>query len=543
MVNNNNQNRTYAFPEAAVHATVSRLDRFYALHAKPKTSFREAINVYDDLVGSIYHFNGCMHSGNYAPFVDEILTDGIGGSNCTTLMPTLYIGSAHLGLMPEIVQFHGFRDISSEKDRAYAPSSSHFALIVKVNGKDYLMDPFQNKFGKIKAYGDGYIDVARSPKNKAFRREFEKVMPYTEEKFMALMEHCRTQEGALEMLIAGQKIIKDRRVAGIPRCDVAVYYDDDTNVVSTRLYAPMPGIKDKAVFNHIQFDDDGKVTSQTLEFAVASGFHWDHLPEQVTIAELPIEFLEVMQNELKSLVKSSDSIRLGQVYLASDAKEHIDTLALDLILSAPDNFVMEALERKTNPKSLIEFAKRDDLKMMILARTLYEFEATDRDHVYDEETRIGEIRRRAIKLNIARMKSDLVGDRLLLHNTNLDKLTKEEAVALRRKRNGIEKRGSVHYHATDCDLLLRSSNLQMHDRITDQLTFAKKRLAFATMKDMEAEIQKRGLNTDIGYLAMVLDYIPVTLAAKKWLELTPFMHDLPGKVKARRAYVKAKAAE
>ena len=138
----------YLFPQETVDMVVNRVNR--ARHVFPG---REGVTAALDIMAHFkedysYGFQGNMHTGNYAPYLNEMAVTACDQFNCTTIIPSLYIMCSEYGLNPQIVQYSNLRDIplkkkksKGDKDKEEHLMKSHFAIILSIKGKEYMIDP------------------------------------------------------------------------------------------------------------------------------------------------------------------------------------------------------------------------------------------------------------------------------------------------------------------------------------------------------------------------------------------------------------------
>ena len=71
------------------------------------------------------------------------------------------------------------------------------------------------------------------------------------------------------MLIAGQRVYELKTIAKTSGCTSMVYYRDETNTLSIRLYIPQKPLSDKALYCHMALNDEGNISKISLECYLA----------------------------------------------------------------------------------------------------------------------------------------------------------------------------------------------------------------------------------------------------------------------------------
>jgi len=516
---------TSPFPKQTVEAIRNRIDRTNLFYGEPKVYQRALTCAYHARDIFSYGFHGSLYTGNFAPYPHEMERDGYTGFNCTTVIPPLQTYCDKLGLEPRIVQFVGFRDIEKTKkakEKTNPILSSHFGIFIKIKGQDYFLDPYHSRFGKVKELTDSYMEVGKSTVTKAVKREFKQIIEYTPEQFAEMMDHLRTPEGSLEMLIAGQEILQGRYYGGFRDCRVMLHYFDDVNEVRVRLEIPQPNIQDKIVYNHMFFDDEGEITGQSTELLVTELAYWDDLIDPTSIAKGNLSSYRSIDDLLKDKVDLRKSSRLGPVLLQQENHDMLRYIINELLT----DFIQRI------PKS-------DALKRMILARTLYETESPEKEYLFNEETRTADLSKK-----LRRWRE--MANKFTSHPDEIERLERtmglvhgdiERGRRIRRITKARVRRNKEIDYSFGPDANLRADQRQKHDRIMDMVLYAKQ-LGNISIDELEKRVKQRNVNPDLGYLAIVSDFIPSILDAKRFLTLEPFLDDIKAKVKARRAAMK-----
>jgi hypothetical protein len=255
-----------AFPKEEVDAVRKQID--VVLQSFPKVyerKFPRARALADSFFGEFYSFSDHLRTGYYVPYAQEKPALGIVGNNCTTIIPNLFMYCDAFGLSPKIVQFIDFEDIREGKKPDGELSPSHFSVIIDVGRKNpYLFDPFYGVFNPILRVGDNRMRLGRQSGRSAGERRFRQVIEYSAEDFASMMTRLKDPAESLDMLVAGQKVYEGKGVKNAS-CSLMVYYHDDTNTLSSRLYIPQPAISDKAVYCNMLLDEKGEVRGGSLD--------------------------------------------------------------------------------------------------------------------------------------------------------------------------------------------------------------------------------------------------------------------------------------
>ena len=266
------------FPQDSVARLYERAARFLETFSKKSSSkpYVLASVIAAAYLDSYYSFTDNLRTGHYAPYPHEQIEFNMVGNNCTTIISEVYLLCEALGLKPEIAQFFGFKDIKTKKDEEEAVSPSHYSLIIDVDRKHrYLLDPFYTIFGPILKQEKDYIQVGKCQDRPARKRTFRKILSYTAQDFVEMMDRLHDPAESLDMLVAGQRV--QRKTVAKTEGTFMVYYHDQSNTVSTRLYLPQKPLTDKAVYARMALDDQGDVTKLLLECYLAKDSGWDSL--------------------------------------------------------------------------------------------------------------------------------------------------------------------------------------------------------------------------------------------------------------------------
>lgn len=507
------------FPEKTVQLIEKLIADFRALHPEEKTAYQRGMIVANSFFASSYGFASSLSSGYYAPYFHERQELNLPTFNCTTIIPDIYLYSVNFGLKAEIVQFYDFKDIYKPEDKKDPRSPQHFSVILDVGREHkYLLDPFYQIYGPILKRGDDYLLLGKG-KSKRTRRVFSKMIPYSPEEFVALMEHIRTPTGSLDMLIAGQKVFEHRKIA---KCSTTlmVYYDDRTNTLFTRLYIPQVAITDKAIYCRMPLDDDGKAATPILELLLAKKASWTDLVEKKKIATIRFNDLYKIKKTLADVPVSFDGKkrrlqpydRLGATLLQSEEKRQTLLEVADKLLAG-----------------LATWEKRK-LEPLVLMRTLYEFTAPEKEYLYStteqDAKRLDFVERDFVMVK----EKELLEETLFFHNWKLRCLSRNDAEKVKRQKKRLVREKIKLVKDIDDFNFFRIGHKKMYSRTMDKVLFAQE----VGNADLKEKIAEQGLDPRFGYLAMVWDFIPFALEGKKDLTLALFRDSIAEKVKARR---------
>jgi len=324
------------FPEETVKIAQDSIRATLEIYPKHfRTAYKKALGVWTAFKNSDYGFLGNLRTGVYAPYIHEKEKLKIGGYNCTTIIPDLYLSCEILGINPQIVQFFSFRDIEKKDDLENPFENHHFSIIVDAGRKHkYLLDPFWKTFGPIIEENSGHIKIAKCDGRPATKREFREMKYHSAEEFAEMMDRLHDPAESLDMLVAGQKVLDDRVIEKI-ECEIMVYYNDETNTVSTRICVPQALISNKAVTCNMQFNDSGEIVNKYLELFLMKERSWTGLIEGKKIAQLDFSALEEFRKTIKKTLNENGErrkhIRIGRLI---DSSKHKSCLA-EIINSMP----------------------------------------------------------------------------------------------------------------------------------------------------------------------------------------------------------------
>ena len=487
----------------------------YLTEQKPLPT--RALGVMNTLQNWRYGFYYLMKEGMYAPYLHEQQTGSIPGNNCTSIIPILYIYCALSGLNPQIVQFRNFRNIKKETETEQGFNDSHFCVLVDVGKKNqYLIDPFQSIFGPILEQEKGYMRIGRIKDYPATKREFSSLVYYTPKEFVELYEHMRTPAGSLDVLTAGQKIYDGKPIAHAD-CDIKVYYAPDTNTITTRLYAPQPGIRDNVVFCRQPMDAQGHSLERRVELWKAKDRTWENLIEGKKIAETTLPELYELRRIAQSVVNLKQHQRLGRKLRNPEYTEQRQAL----------EDIVERIRQRTGEETLQEIQEQ------VLMRALYEATSPEKEYLYSEEKRDARLRTAITKERGLKKKSKPLEERLWEIGWKLEKVSPQERRRLYYRKEALSKKAKKIVKEIDGFNHLRSEHKSAYHRTMDLICFAEA-MKDKPMEELQAMAQEQGAEEWVGYMAMIIDFFPFTLEkARKILTLDKFWKPLQEKVKAR----------
>ena len=487
----------------------------YLTEQKPLPT--RALGVMNTLQNWRYGFYYLMKEGMYAPYLHEQQTGSIPGDNCTSIIPILYIYCALSGLNPQIVQFRDFRNVQ-KGDEEQGRNDSHFCVLVDVGKKNqYLIDPFQSIFGPILEQGKGYMRIGRIKDYPATKREFSSLVYYTPKEFVELYEHMRTPAGSLDMLVAGQKLHEEKPIAHAD-CGIQVYYAPDTNTITTRLYAPQTGIRDKVVFCRQPMDTEGHSLERRVELWKARDQTWENLIEGKKIAETTLQELYELRRIAKSVVNLQTHERIGRKLQDLEYAEQRQAL----------EDIVERIRQRTGEETLQEIQEQ------VLMRALYEATSPEKEYLYSEEKRDARLRSTiATELELRTQTLKPLEERLWSINWRLEKVSPQERRRLYYRKEALSKKAKKIVKEIDGFNHLRSEHKSAYHRTMDLICFAEA-MKDKPMEELQAMAQEQGAEEWVGYMAMIIDFFPFTLEkARKILTLDKFWKPLQEKVKAR----------
>lgn len=472
---------------------------------------------------SYYSFSDNLKTGQYAPYAHEQLAANMSGNNCTNIIPEVYLWCEALNLKPQIVQFFDFKDIKLKKDEEEAISPSHFSLILEVGRKHkYLLDPFYSTFGPIVEQQPDYIKVGKSGGRPARKRIFREMLPYSAEQFVQMMDRLHRPAESLDMLVAGQKVYSSQTIAKHRGCVLMVYYHDEKNTLSTRLYAPQKPLSDKAVYGHMKLNDDGDITDQSLELFLAKDSGWDSLVQGKKVAQTDLAALRKLRRELHQLSKPDgkkfriqNHQRLGPALLVN---ERASSSLADLTESMYQNLSM---------------TEQQALHPLVLARTLYEYERPSENYLYAPEEHDARLLALALKEKEGLHQLEPLKNLLWFRDWKLQKVDSDR---VRRARAAIRRHDEKMMEVVEeINALnhLRYNHKKAYSRSMDKVLFAKT-LEGKNLDDLESMVAERNLDPRLGYVAMVADFIPFVLEAQDDLELKLYRQPIKEKVIHRR---------
>lgn len=513
--------------------TVARIYERAALSLESfsKKTLREpytlASAVANAFIDSYYSFNDNLRTGHYAPYLHEKKEFDLVGDNCTTIIPEAYLFCEAVGLKPEIVQFFDFKDIKTKKDEEEAASPSHFSLIIDVGRKHrYFFDPFYHTFGPIRKQGEDYLAIGKCQGRPARKRTFRKILPYSAQDFVAMMDRLHDPAESLDMLVAGQRV--QVKTVAKKNCTYMIYYHDESNTVSTRLYVPQKPLTDKAIYARMTLNDEGDVSRLLLEGYLAKDHGWTSLVDPKKIFETDFSTARSLRRKLHGLKnKEGKKFRLQDHERIASALSQADEKERGSLLRMADK-MYQALSAEEKKR----------LHPLILARTLYESERPAEKYLYTSEQHDARLLEKATYEKDENLKMKPLDDLLYFHGWRLKKLKKDELQKITRtKRRHGEKMQEIVEEINALNSL-RHNDKKAYSRAMDKVLFSEA-LKGRTLDDLEKMVLDRTPDPRIGYLAMVADFIPFMLEGQEDLELRSYRQPIKEKVAAR---MKKKAA-
>jgi len=508
----------HPFPQESVERARVSAEVYLQLYRKPPRPLGISRGVMDRYSNWNYGFLHNLRTGNYAHWPHDAYTpNAITQHNCTTVIPAVYLDLEAFGVKAEIVQFVNFQTFRGREKKDQQTQQSHFALIVDLGKKQkYLLDPFWNIFGPISHQDKHNMSVRKSGKYEAVKRKYTHLVRYTPEEFAAMMKHLSEPAGSLDMLIAGQKISRGEYMGTAKDCQIMVYYRDDDNTLTTRLYLPQTGIADKGVYCTMVLNEEGEVNTTSLRLVTAKESSWNSLIGEKTITQTDFATLGRLR-KLRGKIAQKDG-RVGPPLSQSRNKkisEEIMGIASDL-------------------ESRLTDAERKQLEIPILTRTLYESTQPERRYLSSQEERDEHLIDLIEKEQALADKIRPFSRREYYHNWKLKRIPKDHhhKTKKRIKELGLEN-GKI---IPEIDSLnrLRCHYRTHYDRLRDKILYSKS-VGEKSVEELREMVEEQGLDPRLGYVAIVMDYLPFTTKGREILELKRFMDKITPKVKARRA--------
>ncbi|MFH1064510.1 MAG: hypothetical protein V1729_05495 [Candidatus Woesearchaeota archaeon] len=492
-----------------------------------------------------YGFADCLRTGNYAPYTHEMDNNMMCRFNCTTIIPELYTVCDIFDLNPKIVQFKGFRDRNAKKHEQGEPWESHFAVIVEPSeGKRVLIDPFMHKYGTISEETENRIKVRKSPCQNGFVREFEEMVEYPAEDFARMMERLKDPAESLDMLVAGQRL-NNGLVISDKSANLMIYYDDDTNQLSTMLYLPQIVLQDRAIICRQQLDDRGDTLDSWLEFYYTKGADWKHLKDAKKVAVLRHDEIDRINSALRSEFSPRNSMRPGKSvqesvliddFMGDVLREETGT-PIAPVMKNVFRFVKKCTdvpELAKNSWDRLTEEEQETILMTAVTRSAYEMTLPEARYIFSEQERDSYLAQNLREEYKLKMEYLPLEQRLRMHELKMERLDRKEAARLSKK---IEAFKNLFYPVdTEIAQLLSAreySNAAYH-RTMDKRLFVK------SLEDLgdegikkAAEAVKADMMT--GYIGMICDFMPYAVDGHDELMLTRYIDDIRMRVRARRS--------
>ena len=511
----------HPFPEEAQQAVKKEFTRFTSDY-----KFSSAYRIVREVCYSFqkdnnsYGFLENLRTGHYVHYEHERVIHHTFGYNCTTIIPTLYMWIELAGFSPQIVEFSGFRDLKKRTKKSNPRDQAvHYAIIADLGKKNpYLIDPFWSIFGPILEDKPGRMKIGRTGNSGHCQREYDSRINFKAEDFAEMINRLRDPGESLDMLVAGQKIYNQRWVSKF-NCSSNIYYDDDTNILTSRLYIPQDLVSNKAILGRKQFDDLGNIVDEYLEFYYAQDVQWRNFIGGQKIARIN----HITAGEIRQLLRTC-GVNINKHQRIGPALDNQKNAAARTRLLEIADFLINEIGTDISV-----------VKPKILAQTLYQAEKPMGDYVYSQQERDARIKDLRAK---ERMTNDLItkiyDTGLYWHNWKVDLLSRNESRRLKRKKKKLSKESNKTVDLLISLLRLRYSKKPIYDRLMDKVLYS------ASIKSQEAEqaelaVTQRRLDPRVGYLSMVVDFLPFAFEAKDVLTLKNFMGPIPDKIRTRRA--------
>lgn len=506
------------FPQNTVEYMRTEVAQFIKnnRHISMPNLFMLAMHRYSE--DGTYGFIDNLITGHYSHYEHETNNNHISGYNCTNLIPTIYLVAQIMGFDPQIVQFQGFRNIYRRKDIEPKDPATHFAMTVDLGrGNRYLIDPFHNIGGPILEHGEGYMKIGRTRNYSATRREYDTCHTYTAEEFAEMMARMKDHAESLDMLIGGQKVRGNLDVRGSD-ASLKVFYDDEYNTVRTRLYIERPLVTDRSIEFKQKLDDEGNTIEKSIEIHFADDHNWSQLIGGRKVAEMDYRKAKRIRRDLKKICRSDKEERIGPALALKKNAAYRERL-----LTAVDEIAAELTQEE-----------RDAIRPAILARTLYEHTKPRAKYIYSTAMRdkpLIRIRRDHLKILREDAQTRL---RVWEYKTGIKKKARPARKRL------IEDLFDVHKRFNENDSKItdlsytRKNCPRTYHRLMDIYAFSQSEQCTSVEK-MEAAVAARGLDTRIGHLAMMNEYLWLITNNKGVMFIDDYMHNIREKIKARTA--------
>lgn len=157
-----------------------------------------------------YGFNDALKSGKCGVFLHEAKKD----ADCFSLLGMDYLIAREASLQPRMFWASTMRDVKEGQSEIGSFTADHSFLIVKINGNDFIIDPFLQTFGEVK-FVDHTLKIINmsNNRNEQITRKYESLTELTEDDYLKLIHENRSPGGGERALAAGQKIsIRDNSV-------------------------------------------------------------------------------------------------------------------------------------------------------------------------------------------------------------------------------------------------------------------------------------------------------------------------------------------
>jgi len=513
------------FPKESVKLAQLRVNNFLQNNRFDST-YQAARIVMNTFAETSYGFHGQLSTGVFFPYPHESKDLEIYTDNCATIIPPLLLLSHFFGLKDlEVVELTKCNYIWTKKNEKDPNDMSHFVITANI-GKErrYIIDPQMGVFGSITEEEDDYLKITGAKGYSTVRIEVEGKKSYSPKEFVELIEVMRRPEHSIEMLIEGQSSLGSAKANHLSG-NVKVFYDDEDNVISTKLYLEEPRISNKAIWTHQSLNDEGEVLETKIELYLASDSGWRDLVDGKKVATVDLKTFRKTNKYMRKL--HGDKVRTKRrISTLLDQDEHQEER--EQMLSLVDRV------RETMSEEEIKAIEKQ-----VYIRTLYECLNSDQDLLYTEEKHsrfLKDIYDQGIKLEEVFMKTVR---RLNKHRWKLKLLSDEERSKLNRKRKIVsEKYDKNRKERDELTELLRLHPSTYH-RLTDMLIFDEKEIKERTTSQLRERVESLGYDPRIGHLAMICDFTQVLKPLKKHMTLDLYMKDISQKVRARRTWLKS----
>ena len=339
-----------------------------------------------------------------------------------------------------------------------------------------------------------------------------------------MMNKLKEPAQSLEMLISGQKIYQKNQLKIMESpASLMIYYNEELNRITTRLNISQLYVSDKSILCHLDMDDSGRVRKTSLELFLADESTWMDLPGAVKVAEFPYSFVGNIRKTIGK-AHSEGKVRVGS--LCSRIKQ------------LPG--MSDLLENTEELFSQLSFEQKKILYPKLVNRFLYEVSAPLKKHHFRKKDREQHL------IDLEEIHYEFLEKLLpLTHRQKIDawdikKLTKKTKANIKDKIETLnDGNDKVVDEINDLNRLRRNFPSVYH-RLMDKVLYAQNVLPKLDTEQFANEIENNQSIIQIGYLAMINDFIPYIHRARNELLLSRFQKDIGKRVRLKKSTDKNK---